>query len=64
LIINKDITCNKFVFAAFFCLCGKINFAIVYTPFSWKNKGAMLTLPSDDATEIHSINNQPDNFQA
>lgn len=45
------ITCNRFVFAAFFCLFGKISFAIVYTPFSWKNKEPVLSITSGNAIE-------------
>lgn len=53
--MDMFITCNRLVFAAFFRLFRKINFAIVYTPFSWKNKDAMLSVTSNSAMEIHSI---------
>lgn len=46
------ITCNRCVFAAFFCLLGKINFAIVYTPFSWKIKEVRLSVASDINIEL------------
>lgn len=46
------ITCNRLVFAAFFCLFGKINFATVYIPFSWKNKDAMLSVNKKKRTTL------------
>lgn len=51
--MDMFITCNRLVLAAFFCLVGKINFAIVYTPFSWRNKGAMLSVTSGNVMELH-----------